>query len=63
MRRTPFATRTDADLALFAYMDGWYNTRRIQRTSAGSAPTNTKRSTTPINFKDRTMRFSPHVRK
>ncbi|MFE3791862.1 IS3 family transposase [Streptomyces goshikiensis] len=29
--RTTFATRTDADLALFAYIDGWYNTRRIQK--------------------------------
>ncbi|MFK0224048.1 IS3 family transposase [Streptomyces vinaceus] len=25
VRRTAFATRTDADLALFAYIDGWYN--------------------------------------
>lgn len=31
VRRTAFATRTDADLALFAYIDGWYNTRRIQK--------------------------------
>ncbi|MFD4887329.1 IS3 family transposase, partial [Kitasatospora sp. NPDC058402] len=31
VRRTTFATRTDADLALFAYIDGFYNTRRIQK--------------------------------
>ncbi|MFI5529301.1 IS3 family transposase [Kitasatospora sp. NPDC051853] len=31
VRRTTFATRTDADLALFAYIDGWYNTHRIQK--------------------------------
>ncbi|WP_030599981.1 IS3 family transposase, partial [Kitasatospora aureofaciens] len=31
VRRTTFETRTDADLALFAYIDGWYNTRRIQK--------------------------------
>ncbi|MFG3230077.1 IS3 family transposase [Kitasatospora sp. NPDC048194] len=31
VRRTTFATRTDADLALFAYIGGWYNTRRIQK--------------------------------
>ncbi|MFD7739873.1 IS3 family transposase [Kitasatospora sp. NPDC059800] len=27
----PTASRPDADLALFAYIDGWYNTRRIQK--------------------------------
>ncbi|MFJ7909868.1 transposase [Kitasatospora sp. NPDC096204] len=31
VRRTTFATRTGADLALFAYIDGWYNTRHIQK--------------------------------
>ncbi|MFD5434763.1 transposase [Kitasatospora sp. NPDC127067] len=31
VRRTTFTTRTDADLVLFAYIDGWYNTRRIQK--------------------------------
>ncbi|MFE4972712.1 transposase [Kitasatospora sp. NPDC056651] len=31
VRRTTFATRTDADLALFAYIDGFHNTRRIQK--------------------------------
>ncbi|MFG3230080.1 transposase [Kitasatospora sp. NPDC048194] len=31
VRRTTFATRTDADLALFAYIDGFYNSRRIQK--------------------------------
>lgn len=31
LRRTTFTTRTDADLALFAYIDGWYNTRRIRK--------------------------------
>ncbi|MFF9667151.1 transposase, partial [Streptomyces althioticus] len=31
VRRTTFATRTNADLTLFAYIDGWYNTRRIQK--------------------------------
>jgi transposase InsO family protein len=31
VRRTTFATRTDTDLALFAYIDGRYNTQHIQK--------------------------------
>jgi hypothetical protein len=31
VRRTSFPTRADADLALFEYIDGFYNTRRIQK--------------------------------
>ncbi|WP_425558078.1 IS3 family transposase [Cryptosporangium japonicum] len=29
--RTAWATREQAENALFAYIDGWYNTHRIQR--------------------------------
>ena len=29
--RTAWRTREEAENALFAYIDGWYNTRRIQR--------------------------------
>ena len=29
--RTAWRTRDEAENALFAYIDGWYNTRRIQR--------------------------------
>ncbi|MFG2693064.1 transposase [Kitasatospora sp. NPDC048407] len=38
VRRATFATRTGADLALFAYIDGWYNTRRIQKRLAWLSP-------------------------
>jgi putative transposase len=31
VRRTTFPTRADAELALFNYIDGFYNTRRIQK--------------------------------
>jgi putative transposase len=31
VRRTTLPTRADADLALFNYIDGFYNTRRIQK--------------------------------
>jgi transposase InsO family protein len=31
VRRTSFATRADAEIALFEYIDGFYNTRRIQK--------------------------------
>ena len=31
VRRTEFATRAEANQALFAYLDGFYNTRRIQK--------------------------------
>jgi putative transposase len=29
--RHSWRTREEADNAIFAYIDGWYNTRRIQR--------------------------------
>jgi putative transposase len=29
--RTAWRTRDEAENAIFAYIDGWYNTRRIQR--------------------------------
>ena len=29
--RTSWRTRDEAENALFGYIDGWYNTRRIQR--------------------------------
>jgi transposase InsO family protein len=29
--RTSWRTRDEAENAIFAYIDGWYNTRRIQR--------------------------------
>ena len=35
---TTFATRTDAQAALFRYIDGWYNPRRIQAGLGGLSP-------------------------
>jgi putative transposase len=35
---TTFATRADAQAALFRYIDGWYNPRRIQQGLAGLSP-------------------------
>jgi transposase InsO family protein len=29
--RTAWRTRDEAENAIFAYIDGWYNTRRIQK--------------------------------
>jgi transposase InsO family protein len=31
LHRTTFNTRADVNLALFAYIDGWYNPKRIQK--------------------------------
>lgn len=42
-----FATSAEANLALFEYIDGFYNPRRIQKRLATSARSNTTRSTTP----------------
>lgn len=38
VRRTTFPTRADADLALFEYIDGFYNTRRIQKNLGWLSP-------------------------
>jgi transposase InsO family protein len=35
---TTFATRADAQSALFRYIDGWYNPRRIQAGLGGLSP-------------------------
>ena len=35
---TTFATRVEAQAALFRYIDGWYNRRRIQAGLAGLSP-------------------------
>ena len=31
LARNHFATRTEAQAALFRYIDGWYNPRRVQQ--------------------------------
>jgi putative transposase len=36
--RTAWRTRDEAENALFAYIDGWYNTRRIQKGLGGLSP-------------------------
>jgi putative transposase len=36
--RTSFRTREEADLALFRYIDGWYNPHRIQRRLGWRSP-------------------------
>ncbi|MGJ6970135.1 IS3 family transposase [Streptosporangium sp. G11] len=36
--RTTWATREEADTALFRYIDGWYNPRRIQKGLGGLSP-------------------------
>ena len=38
VRRTTFPTRADADLVLFNYIDGFYNTRRIQKSLGYLSP-------------------------
>jgi transposase InsO family protein len=38
VRRTAFATRADAEIALFEYIDGFYNTRRIQKNLGWRSP-------------------------
>lgn len=38
VRRTSFPTRADADLAIFNYIDGFYNTRRIQKNLGWLSP-------------------------
>ncbi len=35
---TTFATRAEAQVALFRYIDGWYNPRRIQSGLNGLSP-------------------------
>jgi putative transposase len=35
---TTFATRAEAEAALFRYIDGWYNPRRIQAGLNGLSP-------------------------
>jgi putative transposase len=35
---TTFATRAEAQMALFRYIDGWYNPRRIQAGLGGLSP-------------------------
>jgi transposase InsO family protein len=39
--RSSWRTREEAENALFAYIDAWYNTERIQPGSGGSHPTST----------------------
>ncbi|UZG60186.1 IS3 family transposase [Rhodococcus opacus] len=39
-----FATRTEAEWALFRYIDGWYNARRIQAGLGGLSPAEYERS-------------------
>ncbi|MEU4411302.1 IS3 family transposase [Streptosporangium sp. NPDC023963] len=36
--RNTWATREEADTALFRYIDGWYNPRRIQKRLGGLSP-------------------------
>ena len=36
--RTSFRTREEADLALFRYVDGWYNPHRIQKALGWRSP-------------------------
>ena len=43
---TTFATRAEAQAALFRYIDGWYNPR-IHKASTGARPTSTRPLGTP----------------
>jgi transposase InsO family protein len=45
--RKSWRTRDEAENAIFAYIDAWYNTERIQKASAGGPQTNTKPPGTP----------------
>ncbi|PJN36685.1 hypothetical protein CG747_32725 [Streptomyces sp. CB02959] len=45
-----FTTQSEANLALFEYIDGFHNPRRVQGNGlASSAPSSSSRSTTPRN--------------
>ena len=46
IRGRTFDTRAEANLALFEYIDGFYDPRRIQKRLGYSAPSSSKRSTT-----------------
>jgi transposase InsO family protein len=48
IRGRVFTTRAEANLALFEYIDGFHNSRRIQKGSATSVRSSSRRSTTPI---------------
>lgn len=45
--RNSWRTRDEAENAIFTYIDGWYNTRRSRKTSAGDPQTSTKPPGTP----------------
>ncbi|WP_419184362.1 IS3 family transposase [Streptomyces coelicoflavus] len=56
IRGRVFATRAEANLALFEYIDGFYNSRRIQKQlETTSVRSSSRRSTTPT-------RQRPHER-
>ncbi|MFE7765348.1 IS3 family transposase [Streptomyces sp. NPDC057438] len=47
IRGRVFATRAEASLALFEYIDGFYDPRRIQKRLGYLSPSSSRRSTTP----------------
>jgi putative transposase len=47
VRGLVFATRAEANLALFEYIDGFCNPRRIQKRIGYLTPSNSRKSTTP----------------
>ncbi|NDZ80961.1 DDE-type integrase/transposase/recombinase [Streptomyces sp. SID10853] len=47
LRSHTFTTRAEVNLAVLEYIDGFYNSRRIQNGSASSARSSSRRSTTP----------------
>ena len=47
LRDRTFTTRAEANLALFEYIDGFYNSRRIQERVGFLSPSSSRRSTTP----------------
>jgi transposase InsO family protein len=60
--RTAWRTRDEADNAIFAYIDGWYNTRRIQKGLGDLSPAEYEtawRGTHPDHPQTTTMKQEP----
>jgi putative transposase len=60
--RTTWRTRNEADNAIFAYIDGWYNTRRIQKGLGDLSPAEYEaawRATHPDQPRTTTMKQEP----
>jgi putative transposase len=57
--RASWRTRDEPENAIFAYIDGWYNNRRIQAGLGDVAPTSTRLPGTPLTWISRTRPAPP----